>query len=97
MRRKLMTAAIDLAAGFVGAGAVILATDAANSDLRVYLTAAVAVFLALGLWRAGSEGPPPWLRWLLISLVPVVLAAQMLARHGGLLEELVAEDASQGT
>jgi len=81
MGRQLGTAAVDLVAGFVGTALVILATDAAGADLRVYLTAAVTVFFALGLWRAGSAGPPPWLRLLLIALVALALGARTLVRH----------------
>lgn len=81
MGRNLLIATIDLLAGFIGAGLVILATDATRADLRVYLLAAVAVFFALGLWRAGSEGWPAGLRVLLISLVPLILGAESLVRH----------------
>ena len=80
-RKKLGSAAIDLVAGFFGAGLVILATDAAKVDLRVYLLASVAIFFALGLWRAGSEGLSLWQRVLLISLVSLILGVQQLARH----------------
>ena len=47
--RRVWGTALDLLAGFLGAAAVIVATDATNADLRVYFVASVAVFFAIGL------------------------------------------------
>jgi thiol-disulfide isomerase/thioredoxin len=79
--RRVWSTALDLLAGFLGAAAVIVATDATNADLRVYFVASVAVFFAIGFWRAGSEGAAPWVRVLLICLFSVTQAVQLLARH----------------
>ena len=77
MKRILVSSAIDLIAGLAGTAVVLVATD----SLRVYLVTAVTVFLAIGLWRGGSEGLPAWVRLLLICVMPFYSAVSSGFRH----------------
>jgi len=81
MKRILVSSAIDLIAGLAGTAVVLVATDSLGVDLRVYLVTAVTVFLAIGLWRGGSEGLPAWVRLLLICVMPFYSAVSSGFRH----------------